>query len=186
MPLLRLVFSLFKEMRKAMKGFADNGEKFAQAAVMLVVVLSLTVANFAMAKDGSRLRTLLAQAAGQTKIAAAKSVKIRVVDEKEYAEALKNVKTPVLVDFYADWCGPCRQLSPTIQKLADEYQGKVLVLKVNVDKAQNLVRTENIKSIPTVFILDKKGKVVERLVGPQPLEKYTKLLEQHLQNAEGP
>lgn len=168
-----------------MKGFADNIKNLAQVAVMLVFVLSLTVANFAMAnfvmaKDSYRLRTLLAQAAGQTKLVAAKSVKIRVVNEKEYAEALKNVKTLVLVDFYADWCGPCRQLSPTIQKLADDYEGKVLVLKVNVDKAQKLVRTENIKSIPTVFILDKNGKVVERLVGPQTLEKYRSLLEHHL------
>jgi thioredoxin 1 len=73
---------------------------------------------------------------------------------------------PVLVDFWAVWCGPCRALSPTIDQLAEEYSGKLKVGKVNVDDAQDIAAQYRVTSIPAVFIF-KKGQVAERIVGAE-------------------
>jgi thioredoxin 1 len=73
---------------------------------------------------------------------------------------------PVLVDFWAVWCGPCRQLAPTIDQLAEEYAGKIKVGKVNVDDAQDLAAQFRVSSIPQVFIF-KGGQVVEKIVGAE-------------------
>ena len=168
-------------MRKAMKGFAKNIKALGQIVLlMLIFAVSMLAADFALAKDGYRFKALLAQALKQTP-AAAKSVKIRILDEKQYAEAIKDAKTIVLVDFYADWCGPCRNLGPTIQKLADQYDGKVVVVKVNVDKAQKLVQNLGIGTIPTVLIVNAKGEELERFVGALGFDKYKARLDHHLQ-----
>lgn len=76
-------------------------------------------------------------------------------------------KTPVVIDFYATWCGPCRALSPVVEQLAHEYQGKVKVLKVDVDKNQNLSMAARIMSVPTLFFIDINGNI-ERQTGAQP------------------
>lgn len=73
---------------------------------------------------------------------------------------------PVLVDFWAVWCGPCRQLAPTIDQLAEEYAGKIKVGKVNVDDAQDLAAQFRVSSIPQVFLF-KGGQVVEKIVGAE-------------------
>jgi thioredoxin 1 len=78
---------------------------------------------------------------------------------------------PVVVDFWAVWCGPCRMIAPTIEQLADEYAGKVLVGKVNVDDNQDLAAEFRINTIPQVYIF-KNGQVVERLSGAQPKTAY--------------
>ncbi|MCU0915067.1 MAG: thioredoxin [Planctomycetes bacterium] len=83
---------------------------------------------------------------------------------------------PVLVDFYADWCGPCRMLAPTIEKLAQQYQGKATVAKVNVDSLSSLASRYGIQGIPAVLIFD-KGKEVQRLVGVRALGDYVKALD---------
>ena len=74
---------------------------------------------------------------------------------------------PVLLDFYADWCGPCQTLLPTVEKLADEYEGNVEIRKVNVDQNQALAAEFGIRSIPALFFL-KDQKVVDRVQGVVP------------------
>lgn len=81
-------------------------------------------------------------------------------------EVLKSDK-PVLVDFWASWCGPCRMLSPVISELAEEYEGRVKVGKVNVDEQQELAMKYRVASIPTV-ILFKDGQPVQTSVGVRP------------------
>ncbi len=86
---------------------------------------------------------------------------------------------PMLVDFWADWCGPCRMLAPVIDKLAEQYDGKVVVGKVNVDEEGELAGRYGVMSIPTV-VLFKDGRELTRAVGVQPQAAYEKLIAENL------
>ena len=85
----------------------------------------------------------------------------------------------MLVDFWADWCGPCRMLAPVMDKLAGLYEGRVTVGKVNVDEEPMLAQRYGVMSIPNVVIL-KDGKEVDRLVGVQPVRNFTEALDRVL------
>ena len=85
-------------------------------------------------------------------------------------------KTPVVIDFYATWCGPCQAMAPMLQRLAQEYEGRIKVLKVDVDKNQALAAAANIMSIPTLFLINKDGDI-ERQVGGMPYQQLTTLAE---------
>ena len=84
-----------------------------------------------------------------------------------------------VVDFWASWCGPCKMLSPVIESLANQYDGKVLVGKVNVDEEPDLAQRFGVMSIPTVVFL-KSGEEFERLVGVMPATAFTSVLDKNL------
>jgi thioredoxin 1 len=92
------------------------------------------------------------------------------------ADRIIQSEVPVLVDFWAAWCGPCRMLNPVIQDLEKMYRGKVLFVKVNVDIHRALSTYFGISSIPAVFIINRKN-VVQALPGVQPKERYTTALD---------
>ena len=95
-------------------------------------------------------------------------------DEKTFDEAVNGDK-PVLVDFWATWCGPCRMLAPVIEEIANEYAGKVKVGKVNVDDERELALEYGVSSIPTVMVFQ-NGEVKQTSVGYRPKEEIEQLL----------
>jgi thioredoxin 1 len=102
-----------------------------------------------------------------------------VFTSENFKSEVLDSDVPVLVDFWAVWCGPCKMLAPTIDQLATEFEGKAKVGKVNVDDNQQLAAQFGIMSIPTVIIF-KGGKVVEQFIGVQPKGVYVDALNKHL------
>ena len=92
-----------------------------------------------------------------------------------YDELVARADKPVLLDFWAPWCGPCRMLAPELKALADEYAGRVVVGKVNVDEEPELAAAVRVSSIPTVVVI-RDGKVVRTSVGYKPKEALAALL----------
>lgn len=96
--------------------------------------------------------------------------------EKDFETKVLKSKMPVMVDFYADWCGPCKQVAPMIEELAGEYKDKMVIYKVNVDEEQGLAGKHGVMSIPTV-VMFKDGKEVDRLMGFRGKEGYEEIIE---------
>jgi thioredoxin 1 len=101
-----------------------------------------------------------------------------LTDDNFETEVLKS-DVPTLVDFWAVWCGPCRQVAPTVDALADQYQGKLKVGKMDVDHHQIVPQQYGIRSIPTLLIF-KGGKVVGQVVGAVPRSKLESEIQKHL------
>ncbi len=98
------------------------------------------------------------------------------ITESNFETEVLNSKQPVLVDFWAEWCMPCRMLGPRIEELANEYVGKAKVAKVNVDNAQALAMRFNIASIPTVLVF-KDGQVKQQFIGVRAKKDYATVLD---------
>ena len=93
------------------------------------------------------------------------------VTDSDFADQVINSEQPVLVDFWAEWCAPCRALGPAIESLAADYEGRAVVAKVDIDANQEVARQFGIRSIPTVMLFD-KGQVVDTFVGVRPKTDY--------------
>jgi thioredoxin 1 len=92
------------------------------------------------------------------------------------AEVVKST-VPVVADFWAEWCGPCRMIAPVLKDLAKEYQGKIKLAKIDVDAEGELAQKFNIQSIPTLIIFN-KGQVVRQQVGAQPRQVLEKMIKE--------
>jgi thioredoxin 1 len=89
---------------------------------------------------------------------------ISALTQDNFDKEVLQSATPVLVDFWAEWCGPCKMIAPLLDELADEYSGKVKIGKVNIDEQQELATKYGIRAIPTLLLIN-KGQVSEQMVG---------------------
>ena len=101
---------------------------------------------------------------------------LKITIENFENEVMKS-NIPVLIDFWAPWCGPCRMMGPAIEQLADEYEGKAKVGKVNVDEEGELSQAFGVMSIPTIVLI-KDGKVVKQAVGARPKAEVEAMLQE--------
>lgn len=107
------------------------------------------------------------------------SEKVLHVTEATFdAEVLKS-EQPVLVDFWATWCGPCRMIAPILDELAEEYDGRAKICKVNVDDEPTLAQRYKIMSIPAVFLF-RGGEIVEKMIGARPKQAFADVIEENL------
>jgi thioredoxin 1 len=135
-------------------------------------LLTMTIFSFAFGQPGLSPGPAAAAPVSEKKL----------IDSSQFfADRIVQAKVPVLVDFWAAWCGPCRYLSPTIEELKKEYAGKIIVMKVNVDIHRGLANYFRISSIPAVFLIANKA-VVEYLPGLQPKESYKQAIEKVLKD----
>lgn len=104
---------------------------------------------------------------------------VTVVSDASFETDVLKSERPVLVDFWAPWCGPCRAVAPVLEKIAELYAGKVRVAKLNVDENPVTAETYGIRSIPTVALFS-GGDVVDGVLGAAPLPFFTDMLEKHL------
>ena len=104
---------------------------------------------------------------------------VRTFTDGNFEESVIKAGEPVLVDFWAEWCGPCKRLAPTVDALATDYAGRVTIGKLNVDDNPNTPVKFQILSIPALLLL-KGGQVVESVVGLTPKEDLKKVIERHL------
>jgi len=99
----------------------------------------------------------------------------KVFTDQNFEQEVLNSQKPVLVDFWAPWCGPCQMMGPIIEQLVEELEGKVVVGKLNVDENPQMAQKYGVMSIPTLLIF-KDGQVVEQFVGVQPKEVLKQVL----------
>jgi thioredoxin 1 len=99
--------------------------------------------------------------------------------EQNFEEQVLKAGKPVLVDFWAPWCAPCRMIAPTVEAVAKEYVDRAVVGKVNVDDNQDIAGRYNIRGIPTLLLF-KNGQVQEQVVGATSKDVITKMIEKHL------
>jgi thioredoxin 1 len=104
------------------------------------------------------------------------SENIMVVNQNSFQKNVLDSQKPVLVDFWAPWCGPCRAVAPIVEELAKEYDGKAEFAKVNVDEAPMVASQYGIMSIPTVIVF-KDGKPAEQIIGYRPKNDFKKVLD---------
>jgi thioredoxin 1 len=98
------------------------------------------------------------------------------IKEADFDGTVLKSDIPVMVDFWAPWCGPCHMIAPAVEELAGEYDGRVKVMKVNVDESPNIAVKYGIRSIPTILLF-KGGRVQDQVIGAVPKEELSRKLE---------
>lgn len=98
------------------------------------------------------------------------------VTDANFEEVVLNSDKPVLVDFWAEWCGPCRMVGPIVEELANEYEGKAVITKMNVDENPEVTAKYGIRNIPTILFF-KDGEIVDKTVGALPKGKLAEKLD---------
>src|SRR5690625_3431015 len=104
---------------------------------------------------------------------------VKTATDADFKETVLSSDKPVLVDFWADWCGPCKQMAPVLDKLAEEYADKIDVVKINTDQNPETSRAYNVMSLPTLNVY-KDGEVVKQLIGAKPKRALEKELAEFL------
>lgn len=104
------------------------------------------------------------------------SDKVVILNAENFESEVLNSAEPVLVDFWASWCGPCKMIAPIIDQLAEEYAGRIKVAKLNVDESRSVAEQYRIMSIPTLLVF-KDGEVVNQAIGARPKSDLEKMLE---------
>lgn len=107
-------------------------------------------------------------------------MKPKVITDAEFEQEVLNADLPVLVDFWADWCGPCKMIAPLVDELAGEYEGKLKVAKMDVDANPRTAMQFGIRSIPTLMVF-RGGKLVDQIVGAVPKRHLVEKIAAHLQ-----
>jgi thioredoxin 1 len=125
---------------------------------------------------------LMAFSVGSSQRTAQASEHLQIASAESFDAQVLGAQQPVLVDFYSDSCGPCRMLAPTIQKLAEEYEGRAVVYKVSVDHLPQLANRYGIQGIPSVLFF-RNGREVERLIGLRSQSQYTDVLDRLIDSA---
>ncbi len=101
------------------------------------------------------------------------------INDASFKSEVTDSSIPVLVDFWAPWCGPCKMIAPVLEEIANEYNGKVKVVKINIDENQTTPSNYGVRSIPTL-ILFKNGQEVEKIIGAQSKENLKKMVDKSL------
>lgn len=127
-----------------------------------------------------------------TNVVVEETTLVKTLDYKKFVKNIWDIekypdsvayqgKLPCIIDFYADWCGPCRKVAPIMEEIAKEYEGKIIVYKVNVDNEPKLATIFKIRSIPTVFFFPKEGQPLSQ-VGGLSKEDYINIINKYLIN----
>ena len=98
------------------------------------------------------------------------------ITTENFEQEVINSKLPVLIDFWATWCGPCQMIAPTVEEIAEEYEGRIKVGKINVDDERDLAVSFGISSIPTLVLM-KNGKAADMMVGLRTKDEIVKMFE---------
>jgi thioredoxin 1 len=104
---------------------------------------------------------------------------IQDVDTSNFDDVIQNADVPVLVDFWADWCGPCKTMQPMLEELSDLMHGRVQFVKLNVDEARNIAIRYRIQSVPTILVFQ-EGRPVDSITGVPPRFNLVNRIEKHL------
>ncbi len=104
---------------------------------------------------------------------------VKYVSEQDFQQEVLSANLPVLVDFTADWCQPCKMIAPIVEQLANQWNGKVKVVKLDADQNPNVMMQYGVMGIPTLMLF-KGGEIKERLTGYQPIDKLEANLQSHL------